>query len=257
MVRGLDTFRKYFEAFPDNYIIIGGTACDIIIDAAGFTPRTTKDIDIILVVEALTSEFVKQFWSFIQDGNYEQREKSEDERKYYRFLKPENKDFPYQIEMFSKIPDLLDIEEDAHLTPIPVDDDLSSLSAILMNEDYYAYTIEHSTEEDGIHRANTEALICLKAKAFLDWTKRKADGEQVDDKQIKKHKGDVFRLSTLLAADDTFELPDSLKADLQTFANTVKNELPDKAMFKEMGLGTTSAPTVFTQLMTSFGLNKE
>lgn len=53
MVRGLDIFKKYFEQHPGNYVIIGGTACDIIIDAAGFVPRATKDIDIILVEEAL------------------------------------------------------------------------------------------------------------------------------------------------------------------------------------------------------------
>ncbi len=53
MVRGLDIFKKYFEQYPDNYVIIGGTACDINIDEAGFVPRVTRDIDIILVVEAL------------------------------------------------------------------------------------------------------------------------------------------------------------------------------------------------------------
>ena len=41
MVRGLDIFEKYFGDYPDNYIIIGGTACDMIIDDAGFTPRAT------------------------------------------------------------------------------------------------------------------------------------------------------------------------------------------------------------------------
>lgn len=75
MVRGLDIFKKYFEQYPGNYVIIGGTACDIIIDEAGFVPRATKDIDIILVVEALSSDFVKQFWQFINDGKYHQREK--------------------------------------------------------------------------------------------------------------------------------------------------------------------------------------
>jgi hypothetical protein len=41
MVVGLDVFKKYFEQYPDNYIIIGGTACDIIIGEAGFIPRAT------------------------------------------------------------------------------------------------------------------------------------------------------------------------------------------------------------------------
>jgi hypothetical protein len=29
MVRGLDIFKKYFEQYPNNYVIIGGTACDM------------------------------------------------------------------------------------------------------------------------------------------------------------------------------------------------------------------------------------
>jgi len=44
MVRGLDIFKKYFEHYTENFVIIGGTACDIIIDEAGFVPRATKDI---------------------------------------------------------------------------------------------------------------------------------------------------------------------------------------------------------------------
>lgn len=56
MVRGLDVFRNYFQSYPDSYVIIGGTACDIIIDESGLIPRATKDIDIILVVEALSTD---------------------------------------------------------------------------------------------------------------------------------------------------------------------------------------------------------
>ena len=85
MVKGLDVFEKYFKDHAGSYVIIGGTACDMIIEDAGFSPRATKDIDVILVVEAMTPEFVKQFWQFIQDGKYERNEKSADERKYYRF----------------------------------------------------------------------------------------------------------------------------------------------------------------------------
>ena len=37
MVVGLDKFKEYFKDYPDNYVIIGGTACDIKIEEAGFT----------------------------------------------------------------------------------------------------------------------------------------------------------------------------------------------------------------------------
>ncbi len=254
MVRGLDIFKKYFEAYPDNYVIIGGTACDMIIDEAGFVPRATKDIDIILVVEALNADFVKQFWKFIQDGNYERKEKSEDERKYYRFMKPENVEFPFQIELFARNPDLIDFDEQAHLTPIPVDDDLSSLSAILLNEDFYHYMLKQSVLENGLHRANTEALICLKAKAYLEIAERIANGSKEDFKQLRKHKGDVFRLTVMLAQNDVFELPESIKKQLQGFVNAITGDLPDKAIFKEMGFGAIEPEKVLEQIKKSFNL---
>ena len=70
MVKGIDKLREYFKDFPDSYVIIGGTACDMIIGAAGLTPRATKDIDIILIIEALTSDFVRHFWAFLQSFGY-------------------------------------------------------------------------------------------------------------------------------------------------------------------------------------------
>ena len=82
MVAGLAIFRKYFESYPENYVIIGGAACDVLIDEVGLIPRTTKDIDIILIIEALSADFVQQFWQFIKDGNYHYNEKSADKRQY-------------------------------------------------------------------------------------------------------------------------------------------------------------------------------
>jgi len=257
MVRGLDIFEKYFGDYPDNYIIIGGTACDMIIDDAGFTPRATKDIDIILVVEALSADFVKRFWQFIQDGNYERKEKSEDERRYYRFMKPENKEFPFQIELFARKPELIQFDENAHLTPIPVDDDLSSLSAILLNDDYYHYILKNSINEKGIHRANIEALICLKAKAYLEIAERIANGNKEDGKQLRKHKGDIFRLSVMLTANEVFEIPENIKAHLQKFADAVSNDLPGKEIYKEMGLGSIAVENVLNQIIKSFQLDGE
>ncbi|HOA81235.1 MAG TPA: hypothetical protein PKK61_09275 [Defluviitaleaceae bacterium] len=252
MVRGLDIFKKYFEQYPNNYVIIGGTACDIIIDEAGFVPRATKDIDIILVVEALSSAFVKQFWQFINDGQYQQREKSNDEREYYRFIKPANTDFPHQIELFSRTPDIIVLEDNAHLTPIPVDGDLSSLSAILLNDDYYNYMIGHSRVEDGLHHANIEALICLKAKAFLEIKERIENGSKEDKKQMKKHKADVFRLTVMLTPESEFDLPETIQTNINQFTKLIEEDLPDGAIFKEMGLNNIDPNKVFDQFKKSF-----
>lgn len=254
MVKGLEIFRQHFKYFTDNYIIIGGTACDIIIDNIGLTPRATKDIDIILVIEALSPEFVAHFWEFIKQGNYDVKEKSEEDRKYYRFQKPQVEEFPFQIELFSRIPDLLDLDEGTHLTPIPVDTEISSLSAILMDDDYYNFTIQHSQLDNGIHLANTEALIGLKAKAFLDYKTRKENGEQIDEKQLRKHKMDIFRLLLLLTTEDNFTIVESIKSDISNFVAVVKDDLPDKQIFKEMGAGNVDVKELFGLLIGAFNL---
>lgn len=255
MVIGLEIFRKYFEQYPDNYVIIGGTACDLILDEAGFVPRATKDIDLILVVEALNADFVKKFWQFIADGNYEVKEKSAEERKYYRFMKPGNNEFPLQIELFARNPDLLDLDENTHLTPIPADDDQPSLSAIMLNDDYYQYILEHCVNENGLQRANNEALICMKAKAYLEISERIANGSKDETKQLRKHRGDVFRLAVMLSENHLFELPESIKVDLQNFTDAISGDLPGKELFKEMGIGSIAPENVLNQILKSFQLD--
>jgi hypothetical protein len=255
MVRGLDVFTTYFEQYPDNYVIIGGSACDIIVSESGLRPRATKDIDIILVVEALDSAFAKQFWNFINEGKYEVREKSEPERQYYRFKKPGNTEFPYQIELFSRVPDILDVPEKSRYTPIPIDEDVTSLSAILMNEDYYQFTIAGSRLHDGIRIAKIETIICLKARAYIDLKAAKERGEKIDSDKINTHKLDVFRLAVFLAEGNLFELPERIKADLQAFADMIKIDLPGNAIFKTMGLSSIDPKNVFIQILKSFQLN--
>ena len=69
MVKGLDKYREAFAHFSDNYVIIGGTACDVILSQTDMRPRVTDDIDMILVVEKVTAEFVSAFWQFIKKVN--------------------------------------------------------------------------------------------------------------------------------------------------------------------------------------------
>lgn len=256
MVEGLERFRAYFNEFPDCYVIIGGTALQHQVSKARFEPRSTKDIDIVLVIEALSPAFVERFWQFIADGEYTQQQKSEQaQRMYYRFLNPQAKDFPVQMELFCREPELARaLEHGAHLTPIPVDEGISSLSAILMDGDYYRFTIEHSVIEGDIRITNIESLVCLKARAYLDMIERKEKGEKVDGKHIKKHKNDVFRLCALLAANDAYVLPEQLHADLSRFVDSIAPELPDPAIYEEMGMGKLSSKIIFESMQKVFGL---
>ena len=252
MVKGLDKFREYFKDYSGSYVIIGGTACDIAIGEAGLKPRATKDIDIILIVEALSIDFVRHFWKFIKDGEYADKEKNEDERKYYRFMKPAKADFPFQLELFSRKPDIMHLEGAPHLTPIPVEENLSSLSAILLNDTYYQFTIEHSFLYDGVRIAKIEALVALKAKAFLDLRTRKGNGENVSENEIRKHKADVFRLALLLSSQDKFALPEEIDADITIFLDSTEKELPDPSIFKEMEAGKINPQEIFVLLSNAF-----
>lgn len=95
MVKGLETFRKAMQPYKEHFVIIGGTACDIQLTGSAMTPRATDDIDIIVVIEKLTEDFVRAIWQFVKDGNYkaEKRLSQQGQSVYalYRFtLQDEN-----------------------------------------------------------------------------------------------------------------------------------------------------------------------
>ena len=72
------------------------------------------------------------------------------------------------------------------LTPIPIGDEISSLSAILLDEEYYNQAIESSVIEDGIRIANPLSLLCLKVKAFLNLMEEKKTNPAIRSGDIKK-----------------------------------------------------------------------
>ena len=65
MVKGLDTFQKYFADYEEQYVLIGGAACDILFESNEVNFRATRDLD-------------------------------------YRFDKPEDDNFPKMIELFCR-----------------------------------------------------------------------------------------------------------------------------------------------------------
>lgn len=125
MVTGLNLFRERFATHADSYVLIGGAACYIHEEISAQVPRATKDLDIILVVEALSANFVREFWQFVREAGYARRQRGIDKHECYRFLQPQDKRYPKQIELFARAIGVLNIPEDAHLEPIPVEDELS------------------------------------------------------------------------------------------------------------------------------------
>lgn len=233
MVTGIEKFKEWFRGYEDHYAIIGGTACDLLMIKEGLTFRGTKDIDLVLIVEAMTPEFGILFWEFIREAGYEHRNKSTGQQQFYRFTKPAQNDYPYMIELFSRKSDAIRLPEDAVLTPLPMDDDISSLSAILLDKDYYQLLRTGTTIIDGITVLDAAFLIPFKAKAWLDLTRRKVNGEEVDSRNIRKHKNDVFRLFALLNPSTKVTVSEAIQADMRTFLAAMQEESVD---LKQLGI---------------------
>lgn len=224
MVIGIEKFREHFAGHEAEYALIGGAACDLIFAEAGLDFRATKDFDIVLSVEVVSSEFAKAFKDFIDAGGYENRQLSAGRKQYYRFDKPKDKSYPYMIELFSRQPDGFELPKDFNVTKVSVDEGILSLSAILLDDNYYEALQNHKIVLDGVSLLDQDLLIPFKAKAFLDLTQRQADGDEVDKDDIKKHKNDVFRLAQLLTEEITVELPDAIRDDLRAYLETIESD---------------------------------
>jgi hypothetical protein len=251
MVKGLDVFRKYFRDFTDRYILIGGTACDLAMQEAGIPFRATKDLDIVLCVEALDGKFVDAFWAFVKAGKYQIQQKSSGRKQFYRFQKPQDETYPFMLELFSRKPDALALADESQLTPIPVDEDVSSLSAILLNDDYYRFIHEGKKMATDLPVVGTDRLIPLKARAWIDLTERKKRGENIDSKDIKKHKNDVFRLYRIIDPVLNITLPEIIKKDMRSFIELITLEGVE---LKALGLGDTKLEKVLADLKRIYGL---
>jgi hypothetical protein len=217
MVAGIEKFREHFAGHENQYAIIGGAACDLLFDAAGLPFRATKDIDMVLCVEVVDAAFGEKFKAFLDAGGYQTRERSDGKRQFHRFQKPTDKNFPFMIELFSRKPGTLKLPEDAGLTPIRVEEDVVSLSAILLDENYFAAIQSAKRIVDGVTVVDETLLIPFKARAFLDLSDRSNKGEKIDSKDIKKHRNDVFRLAQLLPEEASVKLAEPIAADLRRF----------------------------------------
>jgi hypothetical protein len=223
MVKGLAVFREYFAGHADQFVLIGGTAATLAMEAAGLEFRATKDLDIVLHIEALSPEFGGVFWRFIEAGRYEIRQASSTGKPIlYRFQKPLDESFPVMLELFCRAPEGIYLAEGAHLTPIPIDDAIASLSAILVDDVYYEFILAGRKEVDGLPMVGEDRLIPLKARAWLDLTERHARGEHVDAKDIRKHANDALRLSRLLTPDTRIRVDARIAVDLVRFFDGIE-----------------------------------
>jgi Nucleotidyl transferase AbiEii toxin, Type IV TA system len=214
-IAGFEHFAKFFSEFRDHYVVIGGIATIFSLEAAGALGRPTKDIDLVVLANP-NKFFTDKLREYITNGGYQIESDAEQGSRNYRFRKPLSPDFPFQIEIFSTVPLNMELRDGQVIVPFSTSPGLKSLSAILMDTDYFNLMKTCITQDGGVPLLTINALIPLKARAFIDLSERRATGEKVDQKDIKKHRNDVLRLSTILG-DSKRELPATVARDLVKF----------------------------------------
>lgn len=253
MIAGLEKFAAHFSGYRDRYILIGGAAMWLILDEAGMDPRATRDLDIVLCLEALDPEFGAAVWNFIKDGGYAASEKGSGGKSFYRFREPSQPGYPAMIELFARRPDMLPLRDNSRLTPLPISEEIASLSAILLDEGYYDFIHRHRRELAGVSIVGVEGLIPLKAYAWLDLTRRKAAGESIDARNIRKHRNDILRLCRVLPPEPVIKTPGTIRGGLNDFLAQIALEwTPD--LLNSLGIRDLSPDKAVQIIRAAYGI---
>lgn len=222
MVRGLQLFKEHFATHLDQYVLIGGTACTIVMEDKERSFRATKDLDIVLCIETMNKQFLADFWEFIQKGRYQNRLRSNGKEIFYRFDSPSSSDYPIMIELFCRGTDMSKLSREMHVQHIKMDEATISLSAILLNDDYYQVIQAGKCNILGLPVVKASHLIPLKVRAWIDLKNKQKQGNQVDNKDIRKHKNDIIRIYELLSPKERVFLPEQVKQDMGQFIELIK-----------------------------------
>jgi hypothetical protein len=221
MIRGLEHFRQRFKDYSNDFILIGGVASYILLDEAGAERvRPTKDLDIVLIMRP-SEGFLKTLKDYVKEGEYEIEKGDNDQATFYRFLKPIKEEFPIMLELFATADSSFELYDGQHIIPISTPSKVESLSAILLDNEYYDLIKKHAVEKNGINLLNPFALIPFKAKAYLEIKERKEDS-----KNWKKHRGDIINLAvTFLNEESEEKLTGKVKVHFQEFMEQFKKEI--------------------------------
>lgn len=196
MIPGIEKFKEYFIKHNTDYVIIGGLATVFALRDYGYLARATKDVDIV-VISHENEEFLKQLLKFIQDGEYETKERTDnpDRHNLYRFKNSPYDEFPKQIEIFATHAEDSEIVTDHHIIPIETPEYYDCISAILLDENYFNLLKENTEINDGLRLATAEVLIPLKIHAHINLI------ENSNGQYNNKHLEDVIRLLPFLDPD--------------------------------------------------------
>lgn len=216
-------FLEAFKDYADRYVIIGGTATSLVLHQNGFNSRSTKDYDLVIIEEKKDQLFYQAFVEFIHAGGYTPN-KMDEKGKLYRF-RTDNPDYPTIIELFCVTPNWF--SSTLRTAPVHFDEDMS-LSALLLDKDYYELLVKGKIIIDGYSVLDSKYLIVFKAKAWLDLTQKRESGiGHVDRRNIRKHLNDIARLVGSLPDLDSVSLNTRVQEDMMKFLEELQTKIDE------------------------------
>ncbi len=213
-------FLEAFKGFEDHYILIGGTATSIVLTEYNIESRATRDYDIVIMDEKKDQHFFNVVTKFLEEGGYAPSILDR-EGKLYRFSTSKD-GYPKMIELFCVRPHWL--TRGGQTAPVHFDEEMS-LSALLLDQDYYDLLEIGRTITKGYSVLNNVYLIIFKAKAWLDLNEKRSRGMQIDSKNIKKHLNDIARLTSSIKSTEKVFLPENVQEDMCKFLDLLEKNI--------------------------------
>jgi len=94
----------------------------------------------------------------------------------------------------------------------------------------------------GYSLIDIETVILFKIKSWIDLKQRKEAGEEIDSRNIKKHRNDIFRFLVNVTPSSRVETIGEIKEDVNKFIEMIYLDKPD---LKNIGIKRTK----FSELM--------
>ena len=229
-------FCSHFAGHEESFVLIGGSACSCWYADSPTSFRGTRDIDVVIVVEALNREFVDLLVAYLRDNGYaswvRHPQNGPAKRVMYRFVNPANRRAAAKIELLSRSGEIRRIESLQSAVPIKAEDEYTGLSGIVLDDAYYDFIRTQCQTVMGCPVLSLPGLVLLKIKAFLNLGAAVAEagapqgGDSAADNR-KKHRNDVFfMLATMEPAlyATPISLPPALMDDVRAFAAQFMND---------------------------------
>lgn len=220
--RGLSHFQQYCKDLEEMYVVVGGFATVMLLDEGlgDGHGKATHDIDLVLLTTS-SIEMSQRIKQYVQEGKYEIQKGNKDQYHYYRFVKPEIEGFAKEIELFASNENDLKLDDSQRIIPIDPEEGLYSLSAIMLDPEYFEMIKNNVTMSVVAPCTNTQATIMLKMSAFFDLKAR-------NDNKWKKHRQDILKLSLLLTGDERLQMTGRMVEDFESFMTHLEKDVDQK-----------------------------